>query len=92
MKYHIFVTKEFESEFKKLDKNLRERVISKIRELEYNPELGKPLRYSLKGLRSLRVGKYRIIYKLLKVKTRFISLRLNTEKMYIDSRDAGGGT
>ncbi|MGC9200932.1 MAG: type II toxin-antitoxin system RelE family toxin, partial [Candidatus Aenigmatarchaeota archaeon] len=29
-----------------------------------NPELGKPLKYSFKGLRTERVGKFRIIYEI----------------------------
>ena len=33
--------------------------------LQTNPiEFGKPLRYSLKGCRRLRVGDYRVIYKI----------------------------
>ena len=32
--------------------------------LQNNPLIGKPLRFGLKGFRSLRVGKYRIIYKI----------------------------
>ncbi|MCA1841203.1 MAG: type II toxin-antitoxin system RelE/ParE family toxin [Actinobacteria bacterium] len=32
--------------------------------LEYEPELGHELRGRLKGLRSIRVGAYRIIYEL----------------------------
>lgn len=35
------------------------------RKLQRNPiEFGKPLRYSLKGCRRLRVGDYRVIYKI----------------------------
>lgn len=35
------------------------------KKLQLDPvSFGKPLRYSLKGCRRLRVGKYRIIYKL----------------------------
>ncbi len=62
MKYKIFVTAEFEKEFQKLDKAIKQRVVAKIKELEGNPKIGKPLRYDLKGLWSLRIGKYRVIY------------------------------
>jgi len=35
------------------------------KKLQTNPiEFGKPLQYSLKGCRRLRVGKYRVIYKI----------------------------
>ena len=62
MGYKIFVTEEFEREFSRLDKTIKQRVIAKIKELKYDPKIGKPLRYGLKGLWSLRIGKYRVIY------------------------------
>ena len=63
----IKATNEFRRRFKDLtkkDKPLRERVIKSIEKLKENPYAGKPLSYDLAGLRSLRVGKYRIIYKI----------------------------
>lgn len=36
--------------------------MEKLKALQENPGLGKPLKGKLRGLRSLRVGKYRIIY------------------------------
>jgi mRNA interferase RelE/StbE len=49
-----------------LPKTIRETIKRAIEErLTLDPVgFGKPLRYSLKGLRRLRVGDYRIIYKL----------------------------
>lgn len=49
-------------ELEKLDKSIKIQVIKKIRELDDNIELGKPLRNFLKNLRSLHVGDYRVIY------------------------------
>ncbi len=47
----------------KSDKELIRKAIEK--KLTTNPvELGKPLQYSLKGLRRLRVGNYRIIFQI----------------------------
>ena len=64
----VIVTKEeFERQFRDLtkkDKPLAERLAKAILKLEENPYLGKPLSYDLSGLRSLRVGKYRIIYEI----------------------------
>ncbi len=64
----IIITKEeFERQFRDLtkkDKPLAEKLARAILKLEENPHLGKPLSYDLSGLRSLRVGKYRIIYKI----------------------------
>jgi mRNA interferase RelE/StbE len=41
---------------------LFEKVIAKIQALTKQPEAGKPLVGPLKGIRSLRVGDYRILY------------------------------
>ncbi|MBS3071052.1 type II toxin-antitoxin system RelE/ParE family toxin [Candidatus Pacearchaeota archaeon] len=62
--YRIILEKPAEKFFRKLDKKEQERIGKKILELENNPELGKPLTANLSGLRSLRIGKYRIIYKI----------------------------
>ncbi len=48
---------------KSLDSKTRERIKYAVEGLITNPEYGKQLVGPLKGLRSLRVGKYRIIYK-----------------------------
>jgi len=34
-----------------------------VEDLTFNPYLGKPLRGRLEGLRSLRAGEYRVIYR-----------------------------
>lgn len=47
-----------------------EKIVKKIIE---KPEIGKPLRYSYRNCRSVRVGKFRIIYKLERYKIIFIT-------------------
>ena len=49
-----------------LTKGIRDRIRREIeRKLAVNPvEYGKPLQYSLKGCRRLRVGDYRVIYQI----------------------------
>ncbi|MDP8977378.1 MAG: type II toxin-antitoxin system RelE/ParE family toxin [Actinomycetota bacterium] len=47
-----------------LDDPLAEAVLDSVAVLERNPEAGAPLRGRLKGLWSLRVGTYRIIYEI----------------------------
>jgi mRNA interferase RelE/StbE len=49
----------------KLDQSNRKVIFSKLKKLKNNSELGKPLVGSFAGLRSLRIGKYRAIYKIL---------------------------
>ncbi len=67
MTWTIVTKEEFEHQFRDLtkkDKPLAERLAKAILKLEENPYLGKPLSYDLSGLRSLRVGKYRILYEI----------------------------
>jgi len=47
----------------KLNPSVRERIKKEIEKLYLSPDLGKQLTEHLKGLRSLRIGDYRIIYK-----------------------------
>ena len=63
MKYELVFSKEFDKNFSKLDRRNQALVLKKIVILQNNPLIGKPLKFGLKGFRSLRVGKYRIIYK-----------------------------
>lgn len=80
----IIVTKEeFERQFRDLtrkNKPLAERLAKAILKLEENPYLGKPLSYDLSGLRSLRVGKYRIIYKINENEKKVILLAVSHRK------------
>lgn len=61
--YHELVVKK---DIPKLSKNVRARIKRAIEEkLTTHPEkFGKPLRRSLKGYRKLRVGDYRIIFRI----------------------------
>ncbi len=67
MIYKIRATPEFEKNFKDLtkkDKELVSRLVKAITKLSDNPKIGKPLSYDYSGLWSLRVGKYRLIYRI----------------------------
>jgi mRNA-degrading endonuclease RelE of RelBE toxin-antitoxin system len=56
-------TKKFERELRKLrDETIRDRVKQQIEKILDNPETGKPLRFALKGERSVYVPPYRLIY------------------------------
>lgn len=54
------IAEKFIRDLRNIDKS---RILKAIEALLNNPDLGKQLVGSLKGLRSLRAGKYRIIYK-----------------------------
>lgn len=65
IEYHELVVKE---DILKNPKNYKDRIKKSIEDkLQTQPELfGKPLRKSLKNYRSLRVGDYRVIYRISK--------------------------
>lgn len=63
--YKIVFTKTAEKEYiylHKTNKIIFERIRSAILFIADNPHQGKPLKLTLKGKRSYRVGMYRIIY------------------------------
>lgn len=66
--YKLFYSNEvIEKDIPKLSEPIKKRIKNAIEaKLLTDPvEFGKPLRYSLRGCRSLRVGDYRIIYQLM---------------------------
>ena len=60
----IIWTQKFEQEFKKIrDRATQDKLEKQIRKIYENPNFGRPLRYDLKGERSIYVKPYRLIYK-----------------------------
>lgn len=62
MSYKILLTKEFESDFYKLDKTTQLRISKKIEEVADNPARYKHLQYPLAGYCRIRIGKLRILF------------------------------
>lgn len=59
----VIPTDKFERDVKKLrDRNTKERIDAEVKLIIANPGVGKPLRYGLKGERSVRIPPYRLIY------------------------------
>ena len=59
----IIVSPQFEKDIKHLsDKTIKQRIAKAIVKIAKNPEVGKPLRYRLKGERTVRIGHFRLIY------------------------------
>ena len=50
---------------KRLDPTVRRRLLAALERLREDPERGKPLLLTLKGLRSLRTGDYRVVYRVI---------------------------
>ena len=62
MRYKSVFTKGFKREFKKLPKNVKERILDAILKTVTNPYAGTRLHGELQGLWRWRVGKYRVVY------------------------------
>ena len=61
----IIFSDDFKKDFSKIkDQALRLRIIKQIKKISQNPASGKPLRFDLKGHRTLRIPPFRIIYRL----------------------------
>jgi mRNA interferase RelE/StbE len=60
--YTVLLSRQAEKFYKKLNKNLKDRVKEALIALQNQPHLGKALHGNLKGNCSIRIGKTRIIY------------------------------
>ena len=61
----VLWTQKFEQDFKHVkDLITRKRILKQIRKVAESPETGKPLKYSLKGERTVYIKPYRLIYSL----------------------------
>lgn len=59
----VITTDKFEQDIKHIREALTlERIEKQIRKIVSDPEVGKPLKYSLKGERTLYIKPYRLIY------------------------------
>ena len=66
--FELIFSKEAKDFLDKLDNSIKSRILKKIKQLETEPELGKPMTAQLAGFRSLRIGDYRAIYNIIQGK------------------------
>ncbi|OPY52191.1 MAG: Plasmid stabilization system protein [Methanosaeta sp. PtaU1.Bin112] len=69
MAFQTITTDYFDKKFKKhtrKDGLLNERVIRKLQAVSINPEIGEPKRHAMRGLRSVHVDPFVIIYTIIK--------------------------
>ena len=78
--YEIIIEPPAERFIKILNKDEQRRLLDAIEELAEKPRLGKELVGRLKGLRSRRIGSYRIIYKIEELKLIIFVLRAGYRK------------
>ena len=65
-KFEIRFTQRFLKNIKALDKEVQVRILREISILKTDPFVGKPLRGEWKGVYSLRIGDYRVLYQIKK--------------------------
>lgn len=63
-RYVVRIPPEVEAVVRRLHPGMKGLIRRALEELETDPYLGKPLRDQLKGLFSLRVSRYRIVYRI----------------------------
>ena len=78
--YEIIVEPPAERFIKGLKKDEQKKLLDKIETLSENPRLGKELVGRLSGLRSLKIGIYRVIYKIEEMKLIVLVLRAGYRK------------
>ena len=74
MSHILDISPKLLKKLEKIDKPTRERILTTLGEILDDPERYKPLRYDLKGLRSARVGKWRIVYRIEATKVIILSI------------------
>ena len=62
--YSITTTKRFLRHLRKLDHNIKERVLDAIQEISENPRAGSALVHGERKLNKFRVGDHRLIYEI----------------------------
>ena len=65
MTWKVLYTASAAKAIQKLDPQVRRRVRAAVEALREDPERGKPLQLTLRGLRSWRTSDYRIVYRML---------------------------
>ena len=61
----VIYTAEFKRDVRKVkDNKIRDRIKKIVQKISDNPEVGKPLRYDLLGLRSIQIPPFRILYEI----------------------------
>jgi len=64
--YRVVLSRIAEKDLEKVDKKDKPRIFAVLFELRKDPYLGKKLEGKFRGYYSLRVGQYRIVYKIYK--------------------------
>ena len=69
---------------KRLDPQVRRRVRAALDELVNEPERGKPLQLTLRGLRSWRTGDFRIVYRIVEERIEILVIAIGHRRQVYD--------
>tara|TARA_Y100000310_G_C20634754_1_gene790578 strand:- start:800 stop:1054 length:255 start_codon:yes stop_codon:yes gene_type:complete len=78
--YSLFFKNNAEKFLKKLNEEDCKRILKKLEQLKQNPNLGFPLVGNFAGLRKLRIGDYRVIYKIISNKLIIVIVDMSSRK------------
>lgn len=88
MAWTILYTASAARTLRKLDPQVRRRVRAAVEQLEREPERGKPLQLTLRGLRSWRTGDYRIVYRVVEGRIEILVIAIgHRREVYDQLRD-----
>ena len=82
--YEVSLEPPAERFLNKRDKAHQKRIISRLRNLEENPKLGKPLKGNLAGLWTIRFGDFRAVYQIKENKLLVLILDIGHRKIVYD--------
>ena len=74
--HQIFLSRIAEKDLEKVDKKYKPHIFAALFDLRKDPYLGKKLKGKFQDCHSLRVGMYRIIYKVYKNKLSILIIRI----------------
>ena len=74
--YQIVFSRIAEKDLEKVNKKYKPHIIAALFDLRKDPYLGKKLEGKFRGCYSLRIGVYRIIYKIYKTKLDILIIRI----------------
>ena len=74
--YQIILSRTAEKDLSKIDKEYKPHIFAALFDLRKDPYLGKKLKGKFQDCYSLRVGLYRIIYKIYKRKLNILVIRI----------------
>lgn len=82
--YDIIFEKQPLKFFNKLNKNLQDRIGKKVEKLKIDPKIGVPLIGNFAGMYKLRVGDYRMIYKIINERLIVLVIKMGHRKNIYD--------